>query len=304
MTTRIAVAGSLMMDIVVRAPRLPVPGESLLSHSVRTFPGGKGGNQAVATARLGATVAMIGRVGDDDFGRALRSALEADSVDTTHVTVDSALGTGVAVPVVLDSGENAIFAIPQANFAVSAADVEAARATIEAADTLLLQFEIGMDAVVAAAGIAAAAGVRVILNPAPIAPHPLELLELATVIVANEVEAAALAPEAAGDHAAEVRALRNHAPAAIVTLGEGGCIAEFGDGVITSPAFRVTAVDSVGAGDAFCAGLAVALGRNLEPAEALRFANAVGALAVTRAGAQSTLPTLAEVEALLARRRG
>jgi ribokinase len=300
MTPRIAVAGSLMMDLVVRAPRLPVAGESLISHSLRTFPGGKGGNQAVAAARLGASVWMIGRVGDDDFGRSLRAGLEVEGIDCRHVKVDPNMGTGVAVPIVLDSGENAIFAIPQANLGISAAEVEHDRAVIEAADALLLQFEIGMDATFAAASIASAAGIRVILNPAPIAPFPHGLLELASVIVANEIEAAALVPEAAGDHLAELTGLRRHAPAAVITLGEAGCVADFGAGTLSCPAFSVRAVDSVGAGDAFCGALGVALARGFEPHAALRFANAVAALAVTRPGAQSSLPALAEVEPLLA----
>ena len=298
MPPRIVVAGSLMMDLVVRAPRLPVAGESLISHELRTFPGGKGANQAVAAARLGAEVALIGRVGDDDFGRELLRGLEADRVDIRHVTFDPEHGTGVAVPIVTDDAGNAILAIPQANLAVSAADIEAARSAIENADMLLLQLEIGMEAVLAAARMARAAGVRVLLNPAPIAPHPRELLELASILVANEVESAALVPGGGGDHREELAGLRRLAPSAVITLGDGGALADFGTHPFHVPAFPVTAVDSVGAGDAFCAALAVAVIEGFDDVAAVRFANAAGALAVTRAGAQASLPSRTEVEAL------
>jgi len=143
---RIAVVGSLMMDLVVRAPRIPVVGESLIAHSFQTFIGGKGGNQATAAARLGAEITMIGRVGDDDFGRAIVANLRNEGIDTTAVFTDPATGTGVAVPIVLDDGNNAIFAIPRANLALDAADIERARPAIEAAGVLMVQFEVGMAA--------------------------------------------------------------------------------------------------------------------------------------------------------------
>ncbi|MGE3076340.1 MAG: ribokinase [Dehalococcoidia bacterium] len=301
MSPRIVVVGSLMMDLVVRAPRLPHIGESLLSHSFRTSPGGKGANQAIAAARLGATTTMIGRIGKDRFGEILRTGLESAGIDTRFVSVDPEIGTGVAVPIVLDSGENSIFAIPQSNMALAPTDIEVARETIAAADMLMLQFEVGMDATLAAARIARAAGVPVMLNPAPIAQHPPELLRLASIIVANELEAAALAPRAGGDHAKELAALREFAPTAVITLGEAGAIIDDDGGTGAIPAFTVTPVDSVGAGDAFCAAFAVARCEGKSAVEAARFANAAGALAVTAAGAQGSLPTRSEVEAFLAR---
>ncbi len=213
-----------MMDLVVRAPRLPHVGESLLSHSFKTSPGGKGANQAIAAARLGATATMIGRIGQDRFGEILRTGLESAGVDTRFVSVDPAVGTGVAVPIVLDSGENAILAIPQSNLALSPADIEAARETIAAADMLMVQFEVGMEATLAAMGIASDAGVPVMLNPAPIAQHPAEMLRLVSVIVANELEAAALVPEAKSDHTKEIAALQKMAPTAVITLGAEGSL--------------------------------------------------------------------------------
>lgn len=291
-----------MMDLVVRAPRLPAVGESLISHSFKTSPGGKGGNQAIAAARLGASVTIVGQLGPDRFGEILRTGLEADGVDTRYLTVDPEVGTGVAVPIVLDSGENTIFSIPQANLALSPAAVERAADAIRAADMLLVQFEVGMEATLAAMRIANDAGVPVLLNPAPVAAHPEGMLELASVIVANEIEAAALVPSAAGDHTRELAGLRRSAPKAVVTLGDHGSLIDDGAGPDPIAAFAVQAVDSVGAGDAFCAALAVSLCEGQPLAAAARFASAAGALAVTRAGAQASLPSRREVEALFANR--
>ena len=288
-----------MMDLVVRAPRLPVLGESLLSDGFRTSPGGKGANQAIAAARLGADVTIVGQVGADRFGEILRTGLDDAGVNTTFLAVDPDVGTGVAVPVVFEDGNNVIFAIPQANLALSAAAVVAARATIESADMLMLQFEVAMEAALAAARVAHAAGVPVLLNPGPVAAHPPELLELAKIIVPNEVEAAALVPAAKGDHALELATLRHTVPSCVLTLGDQGAMFEDGDGPGLVEPFPVAAIDSVGAGDAFCAALAVALCEGSPLAEAVRFANAAGALATTKEGAQGAMPGRDEVQRLL-----
>lgn len=302
MPPRIVVVGSLMMDLVVRAPRLPLPGESLLSHSFQTSPGGKGANQAVAAARLGANVCMVGRIGRDRFGEILRTKLEEAGADTSHISVDPDVGTGVAVPIVLDDGQNAILAVPQANMTLGVREIEAARGAITSADMLLLNFEAGMDAVEAAAQLASTAGVPILLNPAPMAPHSPLLPAMARVLVANEVEAAAIVPEANGNHAQELKDLQRMSPRVVVTLGGEGLIAGDIEGTFSLPAFDVEAVDSVGAGDAFCAALGVRLCEGADLREAARFASAAGALSVTRAGAQASLPTRAEVEAFLAAR--
>jgi ribokinase len=297
---RIAVVGSLMMDLVVRAPRLVREGESLIAHSLETFVGGKGGNQATAAARLGADVHMIGRVGNDDFGRSILEALRSEGVDTTCVSVDDAEGSGTAIPIVLDDGSNAIYALPRANLRLNASHIDAAREQIAAADMLVVQFETGMDAVIAALTLARAAGVPTLLNPAPIAAHPPETLTLASILVANEVEAAALAPEARGDHEREVRALLDRGPGlVIVTLGELGAVWSDGGPYVSAPPFPVQSVDSVGAGDAFCGALAVALAEGAPHAEAVRFASAAGAIAVTRPGATGALPTRDQISGLL-----
>ncbi len=289
-----------MMDLAVRAPRLALAGESLIGHSFQTFVGGKGGNQATAAARLGAEVIMIGRVGDDEFGRAIRTQLEREGVDIRHVTTDPGEGTGVAVPIVLDDGNNAIYALPRANLRLSPTDIDAAASAIAAADMLVLQFETGMEAVLAAMRTAKEHGVPVLLNPAPIAPHPPEVLRLANVIVANELEAAALVPAANGDHRAEALALANLGPGlAVVTLGADGATFVNARKVYHQEPFAVTAVDSVGAGDAFCGALAVALSERMAPAEAVRFAAAAGALAVTRPGATAALPTREQMASIL-----
>lgn len=301
---RIVVVGSLMMDLVVGAPRLPDIGESLMSDSFKTSPGGKGANQAIAAARLGAEVTMVGQVGADRFGEILRAGLESAGVDTRYLVVDPAIGTGVAVPVVFHDGNNVIFAIPQANLALPVAAVEAARAAIESADMLLVQFEVNMEATLAAVRIAAGAGVPVMTNPGPIASHPPELVTRASVIVPNEVEASALVPGANGNHLLEMAVLQRAVPTCVLTLGAAGAACDDGSGAVLIPGFEVEAVDSVGAGDAFCAALAVALCEAAPLPDAVRFANAAGALAVTKPGAQAALPTRPEVEALLSRAGG
>lgn len=302
MPVRIVVVGSLMTDLVVRVPRLPVVGESLIGHSFEVFVGGKGGNQALAAVRAGAShVSIIGRVGDDDFGRRITDELTTGGVDCSFVTLDPREGTGVAVPIVLDDGRNAIVALPRANLALAPAHVFEAGDAIRAADMVLVQFEVGMAAIEAAMRIAREANVPVLLNPAPIAPHPANVPGLASVIVANEIEAAALVPTARGDHAAEAGALRDLGPSlAVVTLGAAGAVVANSDSVSHVPAFVVEAVDSVGAGDAFCGALAVALCEGMSAHAAVRFAGAAGALACTRPGAAPSLPTRRQIESLLA----
>lgn len=286
------------MDLVFRMPRMPVRGETLFADSAAMFPGGKGLNQALAARRLGAETALIANVGDDLFADYLLRLVREAGIDTTHVSRDAANGTGFAAPVIFPDGANSILSAPRANLALAPANVEAAREAIAAANALLLQFEAPMEANLAAARIARAAGVRVVLNPAPVLPHPAELLALAGVLIVNEVEATMLA--GGSDPAGQAHALLGDRELAVVTLGEGGAMfaargGEFGH----LPAFPVTAVDSVGAGDAFCAALAVALCEGLAPASAVRFASAAGALAVTRPGAATSLPERAAVESFL-----
>lgn len=302
MPVPVTVLGSCTFDLVFRMARFPQPGETLFADALERHVGGKGLNQAIAVQRLGGRASLIGRVGADAFAAPLLEALRDDGVDTTHVVSDPEAATGVAAPIVLPGGENSIAAAPGANLAVTVEQVEAAGPAIRAPRALLLQFEAPMAVNLAAARIAHDAGVPVLLNPAPALDHPPELLALADVLVLNEVEAAMLAPGAA-THEARARALRDRGPAAvIVTLGPSGAILLDGDGFRAIPPFAVEAIDSVGAGDAFCGALAVALGEGMPLARAARFAAAAGALSVTRRGAAASLPHRAEVQRLLADR--
>jgi ribokinase len=302
--SRVVVVGSINMDLVVRAPRFPLAGETILGSGFRTIPGGKGANQAVAARRLGAEVAMIGRVGDDAFGVTLRQNLAAEGIRTDRLSADSTQATGVALITVDDSGENTIIVVPGANGRLTPADVEAAQAHITEADILLMQLEIPLDVVESAAQRARAGGTTVILNAAPAQPLPTGLLALVDYLVVNEVEAGLLAGSRAVPPAEAARALQAlGARAVVVTLGpDGSLLIDQGGVSVTAPAFPVHAIDSTAAGDGFVGAFAVALAAGTSAAEALRWSNAVGALAVTRAGAQPSLPTRQEVEEFLRNR--
>lgn len=304
MGARIVVVGSCMMDLVVRVPRHPLEGETLFGTDFGRYVGGKGLNQAVAAARAGASeTSLVGRVGDDDFGRELKAYLKQEGVGTRHVTVDSSSGTGVAIPLVYDNGGNSILSVPRANLAMTAADIAAAREVIAAADLVLVQFEVSTEAVVAAVEIARQCQTAVVLNTAPSAPFPPGLEGRADIVVANEHEAAVLAPGVA-DAQAQAKALCVGATrTAIVTLGEAGFVAATNGGrdLFVAPAFPVPAIDSVGAGDAFCGTFAVRLAEGADPFEAALFASAAGALATTVRGAAPSLPHRAAIEALLGR---
>jgi len=297
---RVAVLGSCTADLVLRMPRFPVAGETLFADEGGLFAGGKGLNQAIAAARLGASATLIGRVGADALGDFLLETARADGVDCRFVVRDPGHSTGVAVPIVLPDGANSILAAPGANFQVTLAQVEAARDAITAADCLLLQFEAPMEANLAAARIAAGAGRTVFLNPAPFRPFPPELMSLASILTPNEVEAVMLAPGETSDEArARTILAQSGAVAVVVTLGAAGCVVCDASGIRRFAALPVRAVDTVGAGDAFCGALAVAMASG-EPLDgSVRLANAAAAVSVTRPGAAPSLPTRAEVEALL-----
>jgi ribokinase len=275
---RIVVVGSFMMDLVAKTPRLPAPGETVIGHSLDRFLGGKGFNQAVAAARSGGEVAMVGCVGDDDFGRAFLDALDREGIDRTGVAVDPVQGTGVGLPVVEASGENFIIVIPQANHAVS----EPSAAVFEGASVVLLQWELPPAFLVSAARLGREAGATVVLNPAPAVGDASAYAGLVDVVVLNEVELAAL-----GDDwgAAEV----------VLTLGERGAVVA-GRALA---AHAVECVDTVGAGDAFCGAMCVGLADGASLLDAARLGNAAGALAVTKAGAEPSMPHRADIDALL-----
>jgi ribokinase len=291
------------MDLVARAPRIPRPGETIIGGDFCTVPGGKGANQAVAAARLGARVSMVGRVGRDAFAQPLLDNLFAAGVDHTLVARDPDAATGVALIVVDDAGENSIVVAPGANMRLSPADVDDAESAIAAADALLLQLESPLETVTRAAEVAHAHGVTVILNPAPAHPLPDELLALVDVLIPNETETALLTDLPVGDLTeAEIAAtaLRELGVGTVIlTLGERGALLAWEKGTGHFSAFEVTPVDTTAAGDAFVGGFAVALAEGRTLAEAVQWGNGAGALSTTKLGAQPSLPTRQELERLV-----
>jgi len=293
--TRIVVVGSINMDLVTQAPRFAGPGETLLGERFLTVPGGKGANQAVAAARLGAEVALVGAIGNDSFGRQLRQGLVAEQIDLTHVVQLDDGATGTA-SISIAGGENQIIVVPAANARVTPAQLQQAQALIARADYVLVQMEIPLETVEATLRLGHRLGVPVILNPAPAQKLPLEWLKLARYITPNQHELALLLGL---DPLDDFHALMQRCPCPVVlTRGaEGAWYREQGPPV-HQPGFPVEVVDSTGAGDTFNAALAVFLHEGL-PA-AVRKACAAAALSVSKLGAQGGMPRLSDVEALLA----
>jgi ribokinase len=298
----ILVVGSLNADLVVRAPRFPEPGETISGEDLQIIPGGKGANQAVAAARQGISVAMTGRVGNDSFGPELIDNLKHNQVNSDHVQVDPESATGTAIIVVDASGQNSIVLSPGGNGRVAAADLE--RVSFADYRLLLLQLEIPVEAVLAAARRAKESGLRVLLNPAPAGALPEELISLPDFLVPNESELSLLTGKPVSDISSAATAARKllerGAQNVIVTLGASGALVVNKEGTQHVPSFKVDAVDTTAAGDAFIGGFASALLQDRSLEEAVRYGCACGALAATKFGAQPSLPTRAEVEKLLA----
>jgi ribokinase len=284
----VVVLGSVNMDLVVRVDELPRPGDTVLGDRLLTFPGGKGANQAVAAARLGAGVRMLGRVGADAFGRRLLDGLRGDGVEVQGVAVDETEPTGAALIVVDRRGQNIITVAPGANAAVGEPEVENVRRTLSAGDVLVLQLEVPLSAVLAAIDAAHAAGARVILNAAPSAPLRGKALPDVDVLVVNEQECEDLG----GPDAVSAR------EAVVETMGASGAMLYTASTTGLIEPRHVEAIDATAAGDAFVGTLAFALARGSEPRDAVQLANAAGAAAVTRLGAQPSLPYPADLNRL------
>ena len=287
---RIAVVGSLNADVTLWVPRRPSPDETLHAQRIAWFRGGKGANQAVAAARLGAEVVMVGRVGDDEQGRWLRAGLEAEGIDCRHVT-GAEVPTGLAV-ITVDPDDVSIVVAAGANVLLDAVGVQAAATEIAAADALLLQGEVSAEAARSAAEIARESSATVVLNPAPYNDVAAAVLPLADVVIVNRAEADQLRHAVAGGNAPALR------PEAVLveTRGPAGCIvgADGTDGIAVA-APQVAAVDAIGAGDAFAGAFAVGVASGATVEDAARLAVRAGAWAVTVAGAQPSLPTMAQI---------
>lgn len=296
----ILVIGSLNADLVVRAPRFPKPGETLTGEDLQVIPGGKGANQAVAAARMGAAVHMAGRVGQDTFGPMLVNNLEDAGVEVSQVQA-SGSATGTATIVVDGHGENFIVLSPGANGLLSSQDVDAIDFNLFG--WLLLQLEIPLEVVAHAAAKARMAGCRVILNPAPARELPPNMLAHVDIVIPNETELSLLTgcdtDDLAGVEDCARGLLMRGVEIVLVTLGAQGSLLVTADYTEHIPAFKVKVVDTTGAGDAFIGGLAASLAEGKSLPEAARIANACGALATTRFGAQPSLPTYMDVEKLL-----
>jgi ribokinase len=308
MKPTLVVAGSLNMDFAVVTDHLPAPGETVLGRNFQMIPGGKGANQACAAGKTGGgavNVRMAGRVGYDLFGDHLKASLAAAGVDVSAVWATKSQPTGVALIWVDENGQNSIVVASGANYAFAAQEVEALRPTFRGATVALFQLETPLDTVAAALALAREEGATTVLDPAPARPLSRDLLQQVDLLTPNESEACLLLGRPAQRVRPEdcpelARALLAMGPRAVVLkLGELGCFYSDREEQFLSPGFRVQAVDSTAAGDTFNGALAVALAEGKPMREALRFANAAAAISVTRMGAQTSIPTRAEVEALL-----
>jgi ribokinase len=299
---KIIVVGSANMDLVTRVPRCPKPGETLIGSDFRTVPGGKGANQAVAAARLGANTTFIGCVGADTFGEALRANLANEGVNVEHVKVHPSVATGTATILVGEDGQNTIVVAPAANYELTPDDIEPLSPLFEKADALLIQLEIPLGTVVAALGMAKRWGILSILDAGPAQQVPADIIRRASIVSPNETELEAMTgirvESLAHAEAAADRLMESGAKEIVLKLGASGCYYAGEIENLHVPAFDIQPTDTTAAGDAFTAALALAW-RRMPLQDALRFANAAGALAATVAGAQPSMPTRKAVDSFL-----
>lgn len=303
MKNKLCVLGSINVDHVIRVPYFPKAGETLTGYGYQIAYGGKGANQAVAAARVGAKVSFIGAIGDDQIGQTMKQAFEQDGIDTSAICVIPNQSTGLAMIQVADSGENSIVISAGANADLSESLVEQHKSQIEQADILLMQLESPLQAVTLATKFAKSAGVKVVLNPAPAQPLPDSLLSHIDIITPNETEAEILTGiKVTDEQTAAVAANHFHQlgiETVLITLGSKGVYySEKGQGEII-PGFRVDAVDTTAAGDTFNGAFVTALLEGQSPKESIRFAHAAAAISVTRMGAQTAIPTRTETDTFL-----
>lgn len=301
---KVVVVGSLNMDLVTKATQQPQAGETVFGDEFGMFAGGKGFNQAISAARMGADVTMVGRLGMDLFGDKLMSMLTADKVDGRFVVSDLEVGTGIASIAIGSEGDNRIVVVPRANMRLTVEDVERASTCIAAADVLLLQLEVPIEASEKAAEIARANGALVILDPAPAQALPDSFLRLADILTPNELETESLSGVNVSDQLGVEQAaqmiLGKGVPTVVLTLGARGALVLTADLKKMVPAYRVNVVDTTAAGDAFCGALATALARGKTIEDSVTFANVAGALAVTVLGAEPAIPTSEAITEFLA----
>ena len=300
----VSVVGSFVYDLVAKAPRRPKTGETLIGESFGMFLGGKGANQAIASSRSGASVHMIGRLGNDLFGNQFLEKFSNEGISTDFVVIDDVNGTGVGMPLIDATGDNSIVLIPQANMALSVDDVNNAFEPIASSDVLILQLEVPIDASQRAAEIAKENNTMVLLNPAPAREIPDSFLRLVDVLIPNEIETEILSgmKTTTDDQAIEAaRALTSKGISTVIlTLGHRGALLLTDEIEKRVPGFAIEAVDTTAAGDAFCGALATSLAQGSTIEDAVWVANAAGALAVTKLGAEPSLPKKADLDQFLA----
>lgn len=301
MKKKIVVVGSSNTDLTVKVDHFPLPGETLIGDNFITAQGGKGANQAVAVARLGGDASFVCCLGDDAFGNQSLELLKKEGMDTRHIRLIKGASSGVALIPVDKKGENTIIVASGANAMLSVDDIKKAEQDIKDAGILLMQLETPIPALIHAARIAHENGVKVILNPAPFPKNPLpqELLENIDIIIPNETEAAYMAGEQITDEQSALSVIRKIQDLGvgnvIVTVGSKGAYTLEDSKLINVPAFPVKAVDTVAAGDTFCGAFCVALSKGFSMSDAIRIGNKAASIAVTRIGAQPSVPTREEV---------